>query len=986
MMFPGPAAPRIFGLPPGVDFPAQLVDGLLSRLQGQPPEALARVTLYLNTDKIRRRIKEQFARKGASFLPKLPLITELADDPLLTGTAPGLSSLGRRLELAVLIERLLVLDPSLAPRSALFDLADSLAGLMDEMRGEGVSPEALAALDVSGHSAHWGRAQKFIALAEGFFAQDARPDGEARQRLAVQRLLVRWQVQPPQGPVLLAGSTGSRGTTAMLMQAVARLPQGAVILPGFDFDMPGALWAGMEDALVHEAHPQFRLAGLLNALDLRLADIQAWTTKKPADPARNRLVSLALRPAPVTDQWITEGPSLGDLSTAAQGLTLIEAPSPRAEAAAVALALREAVQQGQPACLIANDRNLTRRVSALLDRWGIRPDDSAGEPLQQTAPGRFLRLVAGAMAGPLTLDRLLALMKHPLTHSGAERGTNQRLTRDLELHLRRRGPAFPDAGFLRQWAEDYGAKKDMPLAKPWGEAMAAFLEKAATLPRAPLPSLVAHHIALAETLARGMEAEGSGGLWDKEAGEKAIETMQKLAAEAPEGLVLTANDYAPLLAAVLAKEEVRRSRAADARIQIMGVQEARVQGAGLVILGGLNEGAWPETPAADPWLNRRLRRDAGLLLPERKVGLSAHDFQIGVAAPRVILSRAERDAEAETVPSRWLNRLMNLMTGLPDTQGPEALRAMKIRGRHYVKLAEAMDAPLPGMAPERRPSPRPPIKARPRKLSITQVERLIANPFDIYAEEVLRLRALNPLRPEADFRLRGEVVHQVLEDFLRISPLPSDPAEAADLLLEITERVLDKEVPWPVARADWMARMRRIALPFATATLRRDSHPVLLEKKAALQLENPVFTLTGKPDRIDLLPDGSLHVIDYKTGEPPKKTEMEGHRKQLHLAAVMALGGAFETLGPRVTSRITYQAMKPGLKEQADELTETKIDELREQLQELIATYLDHATGFTAHRAAIKSAWESDFDHLARLGEWSIADEAAAQDVGSADE
>jgi len=979
-MFPGPA-PRVFGLPPGADFPALLVDGLLARLHGQPPEALARVTLFLNTARIRRRVQERFAARRAGFLPKLRLITELAADPLLAGPGQPLSSLGRRLELAVLIDRLLVADPSLAPRSALFDLADSLAGLMDEMRGEGVGPATLAALDVSGHSAHWARAQRFIALAEGFFGEDARPDAETRQRRAVQNLIARWQAQPPMGPVIIAGSTGSRGTTAMLMRAVARLPQGAVVLPGFDFDLPAGLWTGMEDALVHEAHPQFRLAGLLRALDLTRADVAPWTDAPAPDPARNRLVSLALRPAPVTDQWIADGPGLGDLTEATAELTLIEAPSPRAEAAAVALALREAVEQGVSACLVASDRNLTRRVAAMLDRWGIRPDDSAGQPLQQTAPGRFLRLVAGAMAGPVTVDRLLSLLKHPLAHSGQDRGPHLLLTRELELHLRRRGPAFPDAAFLRAWAE----ARPEPGAARWGAAMAATLEDATALPRAPLPEMVAHHLALAERLARGPLAEGSGALWEREAGEKALSVMQALVAEAPTRLVLTAPDYAPLLAAVLAREEARSAILADPRVQILGVQEARIQGAGLVVLGGLNEGAWPETPAADPWLNRRLRRDAGLLLPERKVGLSAHDFQMAVAGPRVILTRAQRDAEAETVPSRWLNRLVNLMSGLPGTNGPQALAQMRERGAHYLRLAEALDAPLPGMAPTPRPSPRPPVAARPRRLSITQVERLISNPYDIYAEEVLRLRALNPLRPEADHRLRGEVVHRVLENFLRIDPLPQDPAEAADLLLTITARVLEGEVPWPVARADWLARMRRIALPFAEAVLRSDSRPVLLEERAELRLNSLDFSLTGKPDRIDLLPDGSLHVIDYKTGEPPSKKDMESHRKQLHLAAVMALGGAFGDLGPRVTSRVTYQAMKPGLKEQGQDLTEEIILELRGQLEALVAAYLDPATGFTARRMAVETAWTGDFDHLSRLGEWSLADDAEPQDVGAQD-
>ncbi|MEZ5798666.1 MAG: double-strand break repair protein AddB [Paracoccaceae bacterium] len=965
------AGPRVFGLPPGVDFPARLLDGLIERLGPGAPERMAQVTLFLNTARMRRRVVQLLAARGATFLPRLRLIAELADDPLLAEGARATSSLGRRLDLAVLIERLLRSDPGLAPRSALFDLADSLAGLMDEMQGEGVSPAQVAALDVAEHSAHWARAQRFLALAAQVIAADPALDAEARQRRAVERLIARWQAVPPQGPVILAGSTGSRGTTQLLMQAVARLPQGAVVLPGFDYDLPGHVWDGMEEALVHEGHPQFRLGALLRGLGLE-TPVPEWVAGAAPWPARNRMISLALRPAPVTDQWISEGAGLGDLRAAAQAMTLIEAPSPRQEAMAIALVLRGAVETGRRVCLITPDRDLTRRVAAALDRWGLRPDDSAGQPLPQTAPGRLLRLVAEAMGRPLSADQLLVLLKHPLAQSGPGRGLHQRLVRTLELRLRRKGPAFPDAGFLAAWAEAEGAAD-------WGRTMAGVLDLLAAPAEGALADLVRRHRAIAEAL-----AGGPGGLWDMEAGAEALAAIEELERDAPAQLHLAGADYAPLLAGVLARREVRSAVLADERVQILGAQEARIQGADLVVLGGLNEGSWPEAPAPDPWLNRRLRREAGLLLPERRVGLSAHDFQMAVAGPEVVLTRAHRTADAETVPARWLNRLTNLMRGLPGGHGPEALAAMQARGARVLSQVAALEAP-DTVQPAGRPSPRPPVSARPRQLSITAIETLISNPFDIYARHVLRLSPLNPLRPEADHRLRGEVVHEVLERFLKSAPLPDQAEAAAELLMQITDQVLQDTVPWPVARADWRQKMGRIALPFSRAVLARDSQPVLLEQKAAVRLPGVDFTLTGKPDRIDLLPDGSVHVIDYKTGEPPAAKDMDLHRKQLHLAAVMALQGAFPRLGPRVAGQITYQSLKPGLKEVSRSLTEDDIHQVLQELEALVTAYLTRATGFTARRAALDRQPGSDFDHLARLGEWTIADPASGTDVGEED-
>ena len=675
----GPEA-RVFGVPPGADFPRHLVEGLLARLDGQPPEALARVEVFLNTRRMQRRVREILGACGARLLPRLRLVTDLALEPL-PGVPPPVPPLRRRLELMQLVARLIEVDPGLAPPTAAFDLADSLAALLEEMQGEGVTPAALAGLDMAEHAQHWQRSQRFLDLIVPFFRVgrgdapvdapvdapiDAPIDSAARAWLAVSALEERWAQTPPPHPVIVAGSTGSRGTTARLMRAVARLPAGALVLPGFDFDMPDEAWDALPDALSAEDHPQYRFRALFESLGVTPAGVRPWAGAAPPCRARNRLISLAMRPAPVTDRWMSEGAMLEDLAVACARLVLIEAPSPRAEALAIALRLRRAAEEGVVAALITPDRQLTRQVEAALDRWRIRPDDSAGRPLAQSAPGRLLRHVAALRGGRATIAALVTLLKHPLTHSGADRGEHLRHSRDLELHLRRHGPAFPDGAALRGWA--------VASAAGWADWLAGLLQALPATGARPLAEHVADHLALTEALAGG-PAGGSGGLWEAAAGDAARATMAELEREASYGGRLTAAEYAALVEALLSRREVREPVQPHPLIRIWGTLEARVQGADLVIAAGLNEGVWPELPAPDPWLNRRMRRDAGLLLPERQIGLAAHDFQQAACAPEVVLSRACRDAEAETVPSRWLNRLTNLLSGLEAKGGAVAARA-----------------------------------------------------------------------------------------------------------------------------------------------------------------------------------------------------------------------------------------------------------------------------------------------------------------------
>ena len=969
-----PRAAHVFALPPGADFPTVLASGLAIRLAPFPPEARARVTLLINSARMRSAVRAALVAQGPGLLPRIRLVSE----PLLFDGAaalpPPLSPLRRRLELARLIDRLLTSAPDLAPRAALYDLADSLARLFAEMQAEGVPPERLRDLDVSRHSGHWARSLAFITLAETVLHPDA-PDPEGRLRAQAEALIARWKDAPPADPVIIAGSTGSRGTTALLMQAVARLPQGAVVLPGYDFDMAAETWDALDTGLAPEDHPQYRFLRLLRALDLAPDEVLRWDDTPPPAAARNRLVSLALRPAPVTDQWMAEGPRLTGLDAACTGMALIEAPSPRMEALAIALRLRHATDAGQRAALITPDRDLTRRVVAALDTWRITPDDSAGRPLALSAPGRFLRHVAGLMARRLDGQALLTLLKHPLTHSAGARGDHLRHTRDLELRLRRHAVAFPDADVLR----DFAQAKD---CAPWADWLIRALPGDPDPAPRPMAELVGQHLALAEALAGGAEGV-TGELWQAAAGVQARRAMRDLTTEAVHGGALSPLDYENFVTRYLQGFEVREPIAAHPGVMIWGTLEARVQGADLVILAGLNEGVWPKAPDPDPWLNRRMRADAGLLLPERQIGLAAHDFQQAIGAREVVLSRAIRTSEAQTVPARWLNRLTNLLDGLPGA-GAAVLVEMRARGQGWVDMAARFDADMraiPEDARAPRPAPAPPLKARPRQLPVTAINRLIRDPYEVYAKYVLRLRKLNPLHPSPDALLRGTVLHKVLEDFTRADLEPDPMAQ----LLRIARDTLAREVPWPAARALWEARMGRAAQAFLQFHLAQPGRVLMLEEQGAMDLQAPVFRLTAKPDRVDEWPDGRIHIIDYKTGQAPTRTQQEHFDKQLLLQAMMAEEGAFAALGLRDVARITYLGLGNSPKPETAEITPALLARTRDEFTSLIAAYLDATKGFPARRMVLSEREVSDYDHLSRFGEWVMQDAPVLLPVGERD-
>ncbi|MEP3329634.1 double-strand break repair protein AddB [Sedimentitalea sp.] len=965
-MFDPTDKPRVFALPPGVDFPDALIDGVLDRCDTRDPTTLARVQILVNTRRMARRMRDLFDAGPARLLPKVSMLTEIGTNAV--KLPPLASSLRRRLELAQLISRLLDQQPDLAARSSVHSLADSLAELMDEMQGEGVPPGKISELDVSDMSSHWARAQQFFGIAEQYLAaQDGlMMDPQTRQRRVVEALIEHWQEAPPQHPIILAGSTGSRGTTALLMGAIARLPQGAVVLPGYDFDQPDAVWSRLDEPLQSEDHPQYRFRHLMQMLDLAPSDIAPWTDARPPSPERNRLISLALRPAPVTDAWLTEGPTLTDLAMAAADVTLIQAPEPRAEALAIALRLRQAAETGQTAALITPDRMLTRQVSAALDRWNILPDDSAGLPLQLSPPGRFLRHVAALFAKPLNGETLLTLLKHPLCHSATMRGEHLLFSRDLELYLRRNGPPFPSAETLSAICQ----KQKNPPPAGWIDWLTKWFAGQDIVGTRPLADWTQHLRQMAEAIAQGSHETGSGTLWTGFAGTEALAILTTLETEAEHGGDMTAREFGDLLGALLAGGEVRDPNAPHERIMIWGTLEARVQGANLLILGGLNEGSWPEAPNPDPWLNRALRNEAGLLLPERRIGLSAHDFQQAACAPEVWLTRSLRSDDAETVPSRWLNRVMNLLNGLPEQGGPKAVRDMSARGQTWLDWAAELDrASRVDAAP--RPSPRPPVAARPLQLSVTEIKTLIRDPYAIYAKHVLRLKPLDPLVKEPDALLRGVAVHEFLETFIKHTADQTGDL-TRDVFLEFARKQLDADVSWPAARRLWLARLARTADSFLSEerSRRQIAWPTKYEAKLKYLLTDIGFTLVGRADRIDLDETGALHIYDYKTGAPPTKSQQAKFDKQLLIEAAIAEQGGFEDLAPaHVAEAVFLRVGSPGVNVPAP-LADEPGPKVLADLRELIMAYLDETQGYTARRMLEKDTDVGYFDQLARFGEW----------------
>ncbi len=948
-MFEPSKSPRVMALPVGCDFSSTFVAGLQKRMADRQPEDWARVTLFVNTQRSARRLHGLLA-VGATILPEIRVISDLAKQPTIGLSQPA-KPLERQLLLADLIGAYLSTQPDLAPIAARFDLAKSLAALLDELDGEGLSIEALEDIEIEGQSGHWQRNLTFLNILKDYIgALSGKMSGnEARQRAVIAALAAKWQENPIKTPVIIAGSTGSRGATAMLIKAVASLPQGAVVLPGFDFDTPRKIWPTLS-----EEHPQFGFAKLAKTVGFDPSTMLEWHKTTAANTKRNALVSLSLRPAPVTATWLLEGPKLlPDLASACENLTLLEAPDPRLEATAIAIKLRQALDEGKKSALVTPDRLLARRVSAMLQRWNITADDSAGQPAQLSPPGMFLRMVVATFDTKLTPLQLLELLKHPLCSIG-ERGQHLQFSRHLEREKLRGGAAFVDFANYHDWAEQ-------KQAGAWLAPLGKILSPLQSLPEKTVSDWAKLHHQTAESL-------GSDDLWHKEAGHVVLEALESLCESGHQSLY-SAIDYRALFTNALQSEVRDDPVLAHPDIAIWGTLEARVQSADLIILAGLNDGIWPQINRNDTWLNREMRRQIGLEMPERRIGLSAHDYQQSLGATEVVLSRSIRDGEAPTVASRWLMRLQNLMAGLGET-GDNALNAMQNRGAQLLQWATQLDAAKSPEPPAPRPAPAPPIIARPKGLFVTRIETLIRDPYAIYAQYILKLRKLEPLTRQPDHRSKGIVLHDIMQCFIT-KTMDGLPENSTRLFEQITDEQLIKSVPWPATRRLWRASfLKNCGWFLETESERRNlARPARLEITGKRVLPNG-FELRAKADRIDIDPAGNLLIYDYKSSSKPTEKQIRQFSVQLPLEGIIAEAGGFDGLHPAKTQRLQLIYLGGDGDTLTFEQTDSAMHNAWENLCFLIDRFQLPEVGYPARLRPELQTFEGDFDHLSRRGEW----------------
>jgi ATP-dependent helicase/nuclease subunit B len=959
--------------------------------------SLAAWTILVPTRRAARALQDRLlieSGKPALVLPQIRPIGDLDEDILETqhpaiGLPDAISDVGREFSLMALIDVWASENPQLRLAQELADapqqaqaLAASLGELIDVMETEEVSYERLPEaydIDLAVHREAILSLLDLVrkALPAQLMSENLVGAKERRSRF-IRLEAKRFAENPPAGPIIAAGSTGTIPATRELLKAISALENGAVILPGLDQEMDDRSWEA-----VSPQHPQFAIKQLIDAIGVERKKVATLGT---AAGDRAWLASELMRPSDVSDDWQKALAGQGGrIKRALENVALVEARDKNDEASVIALMMRRALEKPSgDMALVTPDRDLARRVKANLARWNIVIDDSAGEPLSRFSAPSLLLLLMDAVEENFSASSLRNLFSHHLSRFGFGRADFSAAAGKIEVALFRSSPMIHGLdgllpSFELAFANSKAESHPHPLVASLSEAewpemrdcLGRVVEILGPLSRLAVSSFTMHLNGLISVAER---ISGSG-FWDGVETEELESLIETLRREAPR---LPACDFTRASATIrrhLQGIPVRDIRNVGTQLSILGLLEARMIRPESIILGGLNEGTWPRLPDPGPWLNRPMRDTFGMQQPERSIGQEAHDFVQAFGARHVYLTWARRDGMDPAIPSRWVLRLQTILKAAghkPEEKPSEPWQTWAAR-------LDQADNPQP--KPHGKPQPRPPVEARPKRISVSRVETLIRDPYAIYADAVLKLRPLPDMAAAPDAALRGTLFHKAIGDFFTLYP-KTLPDDALERLIALGKEIFRPFRNDPEIMGFWWARFQRLArwIVENEAVLRSDAVHVFAEVKGLLELKIGTmdFKLSARADRIDILADGTARIIDFKTGTIPSGPKIkEGFSPQLTLEAAMLERGAFEQVGSRETSALTYIRITGGIPPGEVKLVElAPMAVAREhlaRLEGLLGKYQNPALAYLPRYAIENVEAVHDYDHLSRYREWILA-------------
>lgn len=1001
---------NIYNIPADWNFTHALAQGVIDQT-AMKPENMAKIKILLPTRRSCRELANAFLNitKGKSLiLPIMHPIGDIDSEELelkiasdtdyinIIDIPPAIPPIKRQLLLASLVRKLPEYHGNIEQS---IKLSLALCKLMDQIYAENLSLSDMKGLVSDEFAEHWQITIDFLSILEEHWPKILTSynfiDGADRRNRILNLQSDYWERNNPDYRIIAAGSTGTIPAVARLLNVISKMPKGTVIIPGLDTNIDHESWDNLEPT-----HPQYAIKSLLNILDVPKENVSLWPYKPDSTDwnkdghteAHNILASEIMRPSVTINKWqdIKDDRIISLIVSENKSLQRVECHNEEEEAALIALVMRESLENpDKTCCLVTPDRFLARRVAVSLKKWGIDIDDSGGYNLSDSVVGSFIRLVTKSIIDGFSPISFISLLKHRLASGGLFSDNYRSVVRLIDKYLLRgKSPDNKNIYGLLELLIEKQFSSYVNISDEIATEIKEFLLYIEQIyedlndnnnERKSINHWIDKNLEIAEALASQKGKTGADKLWAGENGEAAAEFFINLKEQAEFINDITLNEYYEIISSLMKQVMIRPKFGMHPRLSIIGLMESRLFKADRMIISGLNENVWPPEIAHDPWMSRPMRKAYNLPEPEMAIGSAAHDFVSCLCSPEIIMTRSKNIGNSPSVPSRWLQRLDTIIKSIE--KSPDVLN-----NYDYQHILETITSNNSKIIPCSRPEPKPDVKYRPKKLSVTEIEKWMIDPYSIYAKHILRLRPLDDIEKNTDAAEIGTITHKIFERFISENK-KNIPEDSKLIIHKIANEVIGEKINEKGNWIFWQQRFDKISDWFiANEKIRRKSYqPFMMEQSGTMTVScgSVDFTLSVKADRLDLSVGGEQSIIDYKTGTPPTKTEIKSGRKpQLPLTALIAQNGGFtETHDTKIASMEIWSMtgsndggtiLHIDATEEPSELKEI-IDNAENSLIDLVNVFNNNDTPYYSipNGSILKLNDYLEYNHLARVSEWS---------------
>ena len=580
-----------------------------------------------------------------------------------------------------------------------------------------------------------------------------------------------------------------------------------------------------------------------------------------------------------------------NVNAAALPFSIFYSGDAESEARAVELQVRLWLLQGrQDIGIVSEDRRLSRRVRALLERANVHLLDMAGWSLATTSAAAVLERWLECIEEDFDYRPMLDLLKSHFFRTAMDHErqlqTVYRLENDIILHEnighgigRYRKQLEYRLHRLQHWpAETYDSIVQLlDQVEKASQTLRRLYQSGRTSSLATyLDNLIAslQQLGILDTFA------------DDAAGTQILSTLDEmrngLRHASPD---MHWGDFRTWLGMTL-EEQLFSPQTSASVVRLMSLAQAQCQHFDALIIAAADKQHLPGKPGASPFFNQSVRLSLGLPDWQQQRELKLRQFRRLLLAADNILITCKHQENGEPVPlSPWIEALQTFhsLTRTGSLQNTHLLQLLEQNTSVFICDTDELPA-----IPE-QPAPSLPAEAIPQRMSASAHHRLIDCPYKYFAADGMRLKPPDEIREELQKSDYGERVHRILNAFHRqVHRLPPPFAEklsdsnrdaAIDHLTSISEAVFKQDMEDNTLHRSWMHRWRQHIPAYIDWQIRQQQHWTVseTEKQCETALADNRLTLYGRLDRIDAWNEsGKRHaIIDYKTGSCASQTDID---------------------------------------------------------------------------------------------------------------